>query len=271
MMNEILRDLSEPALINAIEENLFAFHPYFLGWSRSGGQTSPKLLWNITDIPFPLFNYAFNARFMPEDADREIEVVIARGRSRKVPLLWFIGPSTTPADLGQYLIAHGFVHDGDSPGMAADLHKLQDDRAEVPHLTITPVKDIESLKIWCDILVAGYGMPESVGPAFLDWFSSFRLDPQMPLRHYIGWWNGKPSAIASMLLAAGTAGVYNITTLPEARGKGIGSAMTLTPLLEARAEGVRVGVLQSTAQGFPVYRKLGFQEYCSIGSYVLDA
>jgi predicted acetyltransferase len=71
-----------------------------------------------------------------------------------------------------------------------------------------------------------------------------------------------------MLLAGGVAGIYNVATLPGFRGRGIGSAMTLVPLLAARAEGYRVGVLQATSQGFGVYRKLGFSQLCSIGSYI---
>jgi len=267
-MSANFQDLSEPALRKTIEENLWAFHPYFLKWPRSEGQTSPRLMWSITDIPFPMFNNILGARLKVEDADKEIEAAIARGRARHVPLLWFTGPSTTPADLGLSLIAHGFTRDEDSPGMAADLFKLPETAPTVSGLTITAVTDLKSMQTWCDTAVAGYGMPEIAGPAFLDWFSSFPLSHREPLRHYIGWWNGRAAAVSSLLLAAGAAGIYNVATLPEFRGKGIGSAMTLTPLLAARAEGYRIGVLQSSSQGLSVYRKLGFKEYCSIGSYI---
>jgi GNAT superfamily N-acetyltransferase len=269
-MSEILQDLSEPALIKAIEENLLAFHPYFRQWSRSEGETSPRLRWSITDIAFPMFNNILGACLQPEEADQEIEAAIARGRARKVPLLWFTGPSTAPADLSRHLMNHGFFHEDDSPGMAADLFKLPESLAVPGGLTISPVTDLASMKIWCDTAVAGYSMPELAGPAFLDWFSSFPLSRREPLRHYLGWWEGRAVSTASLLLAAGAAGIYNVAVLNEARGQGIGSAMTLAPLEEARAEGYRIGVLQSTAQGLSIYRKLGFKEYCSIGSYIWE-
>jgi hypothetical protein len=43
--------------------------------------------------------------------------------------------------------------------------------------------------------------------------------------------------------------------------------MTVWPLLEARARGYRVGVLQATAMGLSVYRRLGFHAVCDYRCY----
>jgi ribosomal protein S18 acetylase RimI-like enzyme len=63
------------------------------------------------------------------------------------------------------------------------------------------------------------------------------------------------------------AGIYDVATLPEARGRGIGSTLTLVPLLDARRVGYRTGVLQSSEMGYEVYQKMGFQHLCQIENF----
>jgi ribosomal protein S18 acetylase RimI-like enzyme len=63
-------------------------------------------------------------------------------------------------------------------------------------------------------------------------------------------------------------GIYSVGTIPEARGKGIGSAITLRALLDARRRGYRVGLLQSSEMGYNMYRRLGFETCFKIKKYV---
>ena len=183
-------------------------------------------------------------------------------------MLWQIGPATQPADLGTYLKAHGFIHGGDSPGMAVNLSRLREDLSETSGLVIERVNEIEMLRRWCDVIASGFGMPDFVVDAFFDFYGSIGLDAELPLHHYIGWLNDEPVATSSLFLGAGVAGIYNVATIPAARRQGIGAIMTLIPLQEARAEGYKAGVLSSSEMGTGVYQSLGFQEYCKISQYL---
>ena len=74
---------------------------------------------------------------------------------------------------------------------------------------------------------------------------------------------------ASMLAqGAGVAGIYNVAIEPEVIRRGYGSAMTLAALHAVCSLGCRVGILQSSELGYPMYLKLGFQERCRSGMYV---
>lgn len=267
-MTEILLDTSESAMVEAIESNLLAYFPEFRHLPHAEVHFGPDVFWALTDVPYPLYNSVLDARFEPSQADAAIESAIARGRSRNVPLLWWIGPKTRPADLGRSLEAHGFVPAGSAPGMAADLNTLDETSSAPADLAITRVRDAESLARWCDLASVCFELPDFAAAAWRHWYKKVGVPEVSALTHYLGWRNGEPVAMGSMMLGAGVAGIYNVATLPSARRQGIGSAMTLAPLLEARAMGYRVGILQSSEMGVGVYRNLGFREYCRLDHYL---
>lgn len=264
-MNDILQDLSTPSLISAIEGNLFAVISAFRKWPRVEVHDEAEIIWSMTDIPFPLFNSIMRARLLPERIDAVIQPIITQAESRNVPLLWWTGPTTQPADLGSHLERHGFVSDGQMPGMAVDLANLNENLPMPKGLTVQRVTDDETLKRWSQVCAAGFGMPDFAANAFYDFMC--HVDPDTILA-YLGWWNDQPVATSLVMLAAGVAGIYNVATIPEARRKGIGAIITLSPLREARDRKYKVGILHASDMGADVYRSLGFQEYCKIGQYV---
>jgi GNAT superfamily N-acetyltransferase len=266
-MEPILKDLSDSSLLTAIEENLFAMIPLFEEWSKAEVRDSPELLELITEIPFPLFNSVLRPRLSPETMDDAINATITRCKLKNVPMLWWIGPSSQPSDLGSRLESFGFQAT-EVPGMAADLDSLPE-KLELPRdFVVDKVKSNEDLEIWCRVLCKAFEMPDFVGDAFFEFYRNIGFDQHSPNHNYLGSLKDEVVATSSLFLGAGVAGIYNVATLQDSRRKGIGAAMTAAPLMEARSLGYRVGILHSSDIGFNVYRKLGFQEYCKIYQHV---
>jgi GNAT superfamily N-acetyltransferase len=151
--------------------------------------------------------------------------------------------------------------------MAVDLLALKNDLPMPPALRIECVSDFEALRRWLYVFTLGFGLPESVANAMFEIEVDLGQGQHLPRRLYVGWWDGEPVATSLLFLGAGVAGIYGVVTLPEARRQGIGRAMTLLPLLEARAAGYRVGILHASQMGLRLYRRLGFQQYCELSSY----
>ncbi len=155
--------------------------------------------------------------------------------------------------------------------MAVDLLALNEDLQSPPGLTIDQVGDAETLKRFCYVAFSMFEWPGFAIDALLDYYVSVGLGAQSPRRYYMGWLKGEPVATSNLVLGAGVAGIYGVATIPDARRQGIGTAMTLTALREARALGYRVGVLFTGEKGTPpfrVYHRIGFREYCRLGHYV---
>jgi ribosomal protein S18 acetylase RimI-like enzyme len=267
-MSEILQDLSAPALVTTIDVNFFDCMRLFGCSPQTEVHIGQDIQWVITGLPLAGFNFVGRAKLAPDDVDATVEAVKARCQARNVPMIWKVAPDTRPADLGAHLERHGFVHVGDSPGMAADLLTLNEDAQTPPNLIIEQVGDTASLRQWTRAAIVGFGFPDSIKDDWFDMMMCIGFGAELPLRYYIGWQNSEVVATSMMFLGAGVAGIYTVGTLPEARRQGIGTAMTLVPLREARALGYRVGVLESSKLGFGVYQKIGFREYCKTGVYV---
>ncbi len=264
-MNKILTDTSEASMTAAFELNLFSMFQLFKQWPQAEVHDTPEILWSITKIPFPIFNSVLRPSLPDGRVDAVIDSILAEYNARKVPMMWWVGPSAQPADLGTILLKRGLQFSV-SPGMAADLAALPESYVLPEDLQIRKVANETELAIYCRVLCGVFGMPDFVADAFCDFFLNLGFDS--PFINYIGLIDNEIVATSSVCLGGGVAGVYNVATLESARGKGIGSAMTAFPLLEARSDGYRIAALESSESGYSVYQKLGFQEYCKIAHYV---
>ena len=175
---------------------------------------------------------------------------------------------TQPPDLGAHLESLGLSRADELPGMAVDLQAINEDVPSPPALATERVSNKEVLRECIEVMRVGFELPELTSEVFFEAFSAIGLSEESPLRSYVGRLDGEAVTASSLLLAAGVAGIYNVATLPRARRQGLGAAVTLEGLRAARELGYRIAVLQASAMGFGVYRRLGFDQYSTYSIYV---
>lgn len=172
-------------------------------------------------------------------------------------------------EINDALLAHGLIFkESFATEMAIDLSILPKDQPIHPGLRIIPVVDEHILKQWIHVASIGFRISEKFEQVWHDFFVDVILNPRF--RTYLALIDGKPVATSQLFLSEGVAGIYNVTCLPEARGQGIGSAITLAPLLAAREMGYQIGALQASQKGYNVYRRLGFQDVGNLSLYLWE-
>jgi ribosomal protein S18 acetylase RimI-like enzyme len=269
--SDVLFHASDSDLAAAVQENLFALFRA-MATTLPGGEVEEdeKLSRHHTFPSSPMFKGVWRTRHAADDVDEAVEETLAWFKARSAPYaFWWTDPGTRPSNLPDRLQAHGFEPNAvDFPGMAADLLTLNEHVQSPDGLRIVQVADSQTLEDWREAFYTSFNIPVWAGQAWVD--ATLRIGPaQAPWQLYVGYLHDKPVASSILFNGAGVASVYGIGTIKEARRMGIGSAITIRSLLDARAQGYRLAVLLSTEDGFPLYRQLGFREVdCRMKRYL---
>ena len=93
-----------------------------------------------------------------------------------------------------------------------------------------------------------------------------RLYKKDNIRFILGLFNKKPACVGALFENKESSGIYFVGTHPEFRGNGLGSALTKHLINIAQRETI---VLQATMDGYKIYTKLGFKEFCNFDLYRL--
>ncbi len=266
-MGKILQELLKPDLVKALEANLQAHVMLYASLPDAMVCDEPGVLGLMTDLDVSE-NCIYYADFQPEQADQKIERVLRRYRSQGcLPMWWIVGPSSEPANLGKYLERQGFRCLAHPPGMFACLSALNQ-QAEVPgDFLIERVTNSAQLMKWVEIVQVADKISESLMAGFYELYKSQGFGSDASCILFLGKQSGQPVATSRLFPAGGIAGIYYVATLPEARGCGFGTAMTLAAAHAGRELGYQVGGLFATPAGYSIYHRLGFQEICTMDVY----
>jgi len=226
----------------------------------------------VTGAPDPLANAVLRTRIPPgRDSDAAIgaaigaaiEATIARFDAADLPWTWWSLPSDVPGD-----IVERVAHRGSSAIESAPLMVLADLDAVTPRpvagLAVERVRDDAGIDTFLRLAEGALELTAVVGGLLRSLAGVTGLGDDAPIRHYLGRLDGEAVGIATLHLGGRVAGIYNVGTPEAFRGRGIGSALTVVALVDARASGATTAALQSSELGLGVYRRLGFVEVGTI-------
>jgi len=262
-----MEDTTPKALLSAMESNMIAFWSVYGQGTGCSMEATPHVFWFYTGIHTPIFNGVISIK-QEDEVLKTIHALQARINHHGAPALWWIGPLSKPQNIDTLLEEYGLTPAGEVPGMAINLLEIEEQFEMIQNLAIRKVQNTEMQALWAQIAGAGTGFSDNAIEALIKLeagFSDFRYNAQY---RYIGFLDEVPVATSALVLESNVAGIYAVATLPEARKRGIGRAMTVISLHEARQLGYQVGILQASAMGFPVYSQIGFREVCKYRLYL---
>lgn len=270
-MRDILADLSERKLVKTVIRANWENYHYCLGRSPSVELSVGKYLtWLVTNMPDHFMNLVVCTQLPAEGVDKLIDHALDHFRALNIRKLSWLTEEGLPAAGIKYCLEKRGLTFSESfaTEMAADIIGIQEKVPLPANLQIIAVEDEETLRAWIHTASIGFRVPPEFENTWYDFFVEVVCAP--PFRTYLALLDGEPVATSQLFTSAGVAGIYNVTCRPEARGQGIGSAVVLAALLAAREMGYRVGILQASAMGYNVYRRIGFQDFGKLSLYLWE-
>jgi GNAT superfamily N-acetyltransferase len=254
----------QPGLVRRMHANYRETWRYYARTLATGAiEERPGLTCVATGIPEAWFNICFlteEARDIPGAIDHARRFFEQRG----VP--WLMrAEGETAACLKPSALDAGLVRGEPVPGML--LPRLTGELSLPSGLTVREVDSLDLLRSFNDTCAAGFGISSEFFAAW-DSPSMYRdLDATL----YLGFVDERPVATALRYTSHRIAGVHNVATLPEYRGRGIGEAMTWSAALGGREEGCIASALQASAMGLPVYQRMGYRHVVDYQTWDMPA
>ena len=264
MSTAILTDTSANGLLAAIEADIVATRLTNVDVPVEP-HVDPDAAWAIARDPGSRRTVVVRTAFDEAAADRRIADILAVADSGGTSVLWWVAPHHRPSDLGGRLGRFGFGEEGATAAMTLDLATLPSALEPPPsELSITPVSDVDGVRSFVAVHMAdrpeGTGSVRSGAAELRIRHITNELENGASGVRLVGRVDGMPVATSRLSASGGVAGLYGIVTIPDARGRGYGRAMTLAALDAGRRLGLRIATLQASDLGYPIYRRIGFDE-----------
>jgi ribosomal protein S18 acetylase RimI-like enzyme len=205
----------------------------------------------VSGLPAPPMNGAY--AFGPEVDFEELRSSLQAVAEADVPFCLHGRPSMR-GPLAALADEFGLVLEEEVPMMVLDDPQALEAATQIDGLQVRQLADAEQ-DVHIEVAAAGFGMPIELAHEIMKLVG---LGPGQ--RIYVGLVGATPvtTAIAQPSVDD-SVGIFNVATPPEHRRHGYGGAVTAAAILDSLRRGATWAWLQTSADGFPVYQRLGFR------------
>jgi GNAT superfamily N-acetyltransferase len=199
---------------------------------------------------------ASNNRVCSNDLINQNDIAIMQSYFGTIPFSWYVNAKNT--EQITLLQTHGFTYETSYLAMGIDLAIVEQQKYS-DAITIKEIS-MPNLEKWVDIATQSYRIENTFEyAAFMKWVMLRAKPGQVHL--YMAFYNGIPAAVSMTIQHKSILCLHKVGTLPTFRGKGLGYAMSHKPLYDGKLRGCTHAFLLASAQGKPVYEKIGFESY----------
>ena len=256
----MIENIEDEGIVAAIEESWWEILQYLAStpWGKTHETRHIKMVFSN----LPLDGVAIT-NLTKENVDQSIIEATQWFSNLTNRFHWLISSISTPKELSKYLENHGFQKGESTRAMAINLKEL-DQTPSIIGLEINEVDNPDTIPVWSKTFIIGHGL-EAIQEEASKVFNTVGLGGSAI--KYLGLYRSEPVSTSQIFLGREVARLNFVATLPSARRKGMGTAISLAALNKAKEHGYKVAVLYGTEMGYPIYKRLGFKDICTIEIY----
>ena len=234
------------------------------------------VLWFESPIRHLPYNFVIRTR-IPDalDADAIVDRVAQTFRDRDVPFIWLLRPSDTPADLETRLARRGLDLVETATGMDLELDQWQP-APGAPEVEIrqvdAPGEGEQGLRDYEELIRTYWAVPEDERH-HIEALNRHWTGERNPGTRLVAYVDGQAvgKCFVNLEDLPRWIAIYGVAVKPEARGRGIGTALMHAALARGTAAGAQKAILHSSSMALSMYRRMGFTERCSLPAFATGA
>ena len=179
-----------------------------------------------------------------------------------------VSPLTRPAEIVRVLERRGFVSSEAETQMVLAGEDTEPPAGSDGRITISQIEKRE-VDRWAEIQHRGFGMGAPSRDAMELAYATVDFGG---IRPHLAWLDGEPVGAGKIIAWQGVFGIYGVAVLPEARGRGVGTALVRQMIRDAQARGNAPICLQAETDADTQrwYERLGFRVVYDRTGWTLD-